>query len=113
MAIKQKRDFSSVSSDSRIIRWIKNNQITFINVSVTIILVGIVIIVLLRLGSTQTRVTAEESMTNLAGMIANDIQAQLLTQFDTVRNIAQMVARAPFFKHKWARPNRINRKIMP
>ena len=85
MAAKRMRGFSSI------IKWVKANQITFINVTVTIALVGIVIIVLIGLGSTQITATAEESMANLAGMIANEVQAHILTYFDAARNIAQMI----------------------
>ena len=70
----------------------QERKITFLNASVTIILVAIVIFVLLnRAGTLQLR-TAEESLVNLAGMTANEAQAFLVTHLDSVRGIANMAA---------------------
>ena len=69
----------------------QENRMTFINASVTIILIGIVIAVLLTRASALQRRTAEESLVNLAGRTANEVQSYLLTQFDAVRGIARLL----------------------
>jgi len=60
----------------------KRNQITFINVFVTVILIGIVIVVLLSRASSLQRQTAEESIVNLVGQTAEEVQSFYFTYLD-------------------------------
>ena len=89
MAVIQKRNLSS--TNRRIKRWIRANQITFINVLVSIVLVSVVIFALLFQGRNQTMQTAEESMVYFAGTIARDAQAYFVAKIDVARNVAHMI----------------------
>jgi len=71
--------------------WVKRNQITVINASVTVILIGIVISVLLVQASALQRETAEESVINLAGLTANEVQSYYFTYFDIARTVSQAI----------------------
>ena len=71
--------------------WAQRHNITIINASVTVILIGIVIIVLLNRASVLQRKTAEESVINLAGMTASEVEANYLSYFDVARTISQIV----------------------
>ena len=77
--------FSSLKS------FIQRYQITIINASVTVILIGIVIFVLLSRGSALQRKTAEESMVNMAGLTANEVQSFITTYLETTRTISQIM----------------------
>ncbi|MDR0497249.1 MAG: hypothetical protein LBH42_06525 [Treponema sp.] len=70
---------------------VKTNQITVINASVTVILIGVVITVLLSRASALQRKTAEDSAINLAGIIANEVQNHYMTYFDIVRTTSQIM----------------------
>lgn len=71
--------------------WVGRYQITIINVSLTVLLIIAVIVVLLSRFSALQRKTAEESIVNLAGMTANEVQSEYLTYFDTVRTVSQIM----------------------
>ena len=71
---------------------VRENQMTFINVAVTVSLIAIVIIVLLNRASALQRRTAEESLVNQAGMTATEVQAYIISQFDAVRSVSQMLS---------------------
>ena len=68
---------------------IRRNQITLINSSVTVILIGIVIFVLLNRASSLQMQTTEESITHLAGQTANEVQSLYFSYFDIVRTVSQ------------------------
>ena len=87
MAAGTKRGFSTIRN------WIQSNQITFINTLVTIILITIVIAVLLIQASSLQRRTTEESLVNLAGMTAGEIQSAISYEFDAIRNVSQILGR--------------------
>ncbi|MCL2479253.1 MAG: ATP-binding protein [Treponema sp.] len=71
--------------------WAVRYQIAIINASLTILLIAVVIVVLLSRFSSLQRRTAEESVINLAGMTANEVQADYLTYFDVVRTVSQIM----------------------
>ncbi|MCL2835060.1 MAG: cache domain-containing protein, partial [Treponema sp.] len=81
-----KRNFFSSMKD-RLSRY----RITIINVSVTVILIGIVIFVMLNRASSLQRQTAEESIVNLAGITANEVQSVYLTYYDILRTTSQIM----------------------
>lgn len=87
MAERSGRNFFTSFKD-----WFHRYQITIINSSVTVILIGIVIFVLLSRASTLQRRTSEESLVNLAGMTAYEIQAYYLTYFDITRTLAKIIS---------------------
>ena len=70
---------------------IKRNQITVINASVTVFLIATVITVLLIQASALQRRTVEESVFNLAGQTANEVQTIYLTYYDIVRTTSQIM----------------------
>ena len=86
MAVKPTQRFTSTLKT-----WIQKYQITLINSSVTVILIGIVIFVLLSRASALQRRTSEESMMNLAGMAAYEIQSYYQTYFDMTRSLARII----------------------
>jgi len=69
----------------------QRNSITIINASVTVGLIGIALIVLLSRSSDLQRRTAEESVVNLAGMTANEVQANYANYFNIVRTMTQIM----------------------
>ena len=86
MTAKSRKDlFSSLKS------WVQRFQITIINASVTVFLIGIVIFVMLNQASLLQRQTTEESIVNLAGMTANEVQAIYVTYYDIVRTTSQIM----------------------
>ena len=72
--------------------WLKRYQITVINSLVTVALIGIVIYVLLSQASSLQRRTSEESLVNLAGVTASEIQSYYLTYFDITRTLAKIIS---------------------
>ncbi|MDR1587319.1 MAG: hypothetical protein LBS57_07690 [Treponema sp.] len=72
--------------------WIKKYQITIINAAVTIVLICIIAVVLLNRASGLVANTAEESINNLAGMTAKDIQARYQSYADIARTVAQIMS---------------------
>ena len=70
---------------------IQNHRLTFINTSAMVILMVVVVVVLLHRAGTLQQATSEESLINLAGMIAVEAQASILTQLDVTRSIAQPI----------------------
>ena len=72
--------------------WVERYQITIINSSVTVLLIGIVIFVLLSRASILQKETSEESMINLSGMAAYEIQSYYSTYFDITRTIAKTMS---------------------
>ena len=85
MAAGAKRDFSYFKD------WIRRNQITLINASFTVLLVGIIVTVLLIRASNLQRKTTEESVINLAGLTAFEVQSNFLVYFNVVQNISQIM----------------------
>jgi len=81
-----KRNFLSSMKE-----WISRYRITVVNVSVTVILVGFVIFFMLYRASSLQRQTAEESIVNLAGMTANEVQSVYLTYYDILRTTSQIM----------------------
>ena len=71
--------------------FVQRYQITVINASVTVILIVIVIFVLLNRASSLQRKTAEESIVNLAGMTANEVQSYVTNYFEITRTISQIM----------------------
>jgi len=90
MALKSKRHFFSGLKFS-LKEGIKRNQITVINASVTVILIICVITVLLIRANSLQRRTVEESIFNLAGQTANEVQTIYLTYYDIVRTTSQIM----------------------
>jgi len=86
MAAKLKRNFFS-----NIAKRFHENKMTFLNAGVTIILIITVIFVLLNRASAMQRTTAEESVVNLTGLTAHEVQSYLLAQFDAVHNLSQIM----------------------
>ena len=87
MAKKPRRNtFSSIRNQ------VHENQMTFINAAVTIVLIGVVIIVLLNRASAMQQRTVQESLMNLAGMTANETRSYILNEFNAVRNVGQLLA---------------------
>jgi len=86
MAFKYRKNFFS-----SIKNFVQRYQITVINASVTVILIVIVIFVLLSRASSLQRKTTEESVVNLAGMTANEVQSYVTTYFEIARTISQIM----------------------
>ena len=86
MAPDSKRNFISSLKG-----WYQRYNITVINALVTVILVGIVVFVLLNSASDLQRRTVEESVVNLAGMTANEVQANYANYFNIARTMAQIM----------------------
>jgi len=85
MANSPKRGFSYLKN------WVRANQIMLINASFTVVLVGIIVTVLLfRATNLQRRIT-EESVINLAGLTAYEVQSNFLVYFNVVKNISQIM----------------------
>ena len=70
---------------------IKRNQITIINSSVAVILIGIVIFFLLSRSSALHSDTAEENMLDLAKQTANVVQSYYSSYFDIARNFSTTI----------------------
>ena len=79
------------SSFAPLKKWVQDNRITFINAATSIVLIVVIIVVLLVRASILQRNTVEESLVNLAGMIAIDAQSRILTKLDIARSIAQPI----------------------
>jgi len=86
MAEKLKRNCISIMKT-----WIKNNQITVFNVLTTVLLVGAAITFMLIRGSSLQRQSVEESIVNLAGMTAREVQSYYLVYSDVARSISQIM----------------------
>jgi len=86
MAIGLKKDFFPV-----LIKWIKANQITVVIASTTIALIGIVITVLLLMGAYSQRETTKESLVNLAGLTASEIQSNYMSYYNIVHTASQVM----------------------
>ncbi|MCL2138206.1 MAG: ATP-binding protein [Treponema sp.] len=71
--------------------WVKRYQITVINASVTIILIGIIISVLLSQLVTLQRKTVEENVVNMAGVTATEIQSFYTAYVDIGRTLSQIM----------------------
>ena len=85
MANSPRRGFSYLRN------WVRANQIMLINTSFTVILVGVIVTVLLfRATNLQRRIT-EESVINLAGLTAYEVQSNFLVYFNVVKNISQIM----------------------
>ncbi|MCL2880007.1 MAG: cache domain-containing protein, partial [Treponema sp.] len=69
----------------------QRNYITIINASVTVLLIGTAIIVLLSRASFLQRKTAEESVVNLAGMTASEVQSTYANFFNIARTVSQIM----------------------
>jgi methyl-accepting chemotaxis protein len=67
------------------IKWMKGNQITVINAATTVILIAIVITFLLTRAASLQRQTTEESLNNLGGQIASEVQSFYFTYYDICR----------------------------
>jgi two-component system chemotaxis sensor kinase CheA len=85
MVSDSKKGFSAIKD------WVKTNQITFINVSATVLLIGIVIIVLLGEASRTLKKTTEDSILHLAGQTANEVQSFYLSYFELARSTSQVL----------------------
>ena len=72
--------------------WGQRNQITIINASFTVFLVGIIVAMLLVTATNLQRRTTEESVVNLAGLTAGEIQSNFLAYFNVVKNISEIMS---------------------
>jgi len=71
--------------------WFQRHSITIINAFVTVILLGIVITVLLSRASSLQRGMVEQSVVNLSGMTANEVQANYANYFNIARTMSQIM----------------------
>jgi hypothetical protein len=76
------------SGFSSLREWIQTHQITIINAALTVVLIGLITTVLLNNASSSLSKTAEESMLNLTGMTAKDIQSKYQSYIDVARTIS-------------------------
>jgi len=74
-----------------LIKWIKSNLITVINVSTTVILIAIVITFLLIRAATLQRETTEESLVNLVGITASEVQSNYVAYYNIVHTASQVM----------------------
>ena len=86
MLIKVRNSFQNLKD------LIQKNQITIINATVTIILIGTVMFVLLSRSNNLQQRTIEESLINLADVTSDEIQAQILSNIDSARSVSQILA---------------------
>jgi len=79
------------ASNRNFISSLQKNSITIINASVTVALLGIAVVVLLNRSSDLQRRTAEESVVNLTGMTANEVQSNYANYFNIARTMSQIM----------------------
>ena len=89
MAKKKKKKKQNFLSSLK--KRVKDNQIMFINASITILLIGIVIFVLLFRSSYLLRDEAEINVVNLTGITANEVQSYYLAYSEITRSISQIM----------------------
>jgi len=82
----------SKQGSSSLKNWGRRNQITIINASFTVFLVGSIVAMLLVTATNLQRRTTEESVINLAGLTASEIQSNFLAYFNTVKNISEIMS---------------------
>ena len=88
MAASSKRGLFSLFK-----QWFQKHSITIINASVTVTLLGIAAIVLLSRSSALQRRTVEESVVNLTGMAAYDVQSTYSNFYNVARTVSSQITR--------------------
>jgi len=89
MALKFKLRFSSFRAKT--VALLRNYRLTVINAMVTVVLVAIVVTVLLTQATTLQRRTTEEGIINIAEMTAQEVQANFLSYYNLIYNLAQIM----------------------